>query len=106
MLNSVSSGEITQFVCRSLFKSPANSACIGGAAVIEKICWRDRELAVILRASYHAEGIRFFTPCDFSQQLGYMCRPQGYVIPPHVHNPVPREVHYTKEVLFLRRGRV
>jgi hypothetical protein len=23
-----------------------------------------------------------------------------------VHNPVPREVHFTKEVLFIRHGRV
>lgn len=63
-------------------------------------------LALILRDSYKAEGIKFFTPSDFSQQLGYMNRPQGYVIPPHVHNPVPREVQYTKEVLFIRSGRV
>ena len=35
-----------------------------------------------------------------------MNRPQGYVIPPHVHNPVAREVHYTKEVLFIKSGRV
>ncbi|WP_254960198.1 MULTISPECIES: hypothetical protein [unclassified Cyanobium] len=35
-----------------------------------------------------------------------MNRPEGYVIPPHVHNPVPREVQYTKEVLFIKSGRV
>jgi mannose-6-phosphate isomerase-like protein (cupin superfamily) len=35
-----------------------------------------------------------------------MTRPQGYVIPPHVHNAVERSVHYTKEVLFIRSGRV
>jgi mannose-6-phosphate isomerase-like protein (cupin superfamily) len=35
-----------------------------------------------------------------------MNRPQGYVIPPHVHNPVPREVHFTKEVLFIKSGKV
>jgi mannose-6-phosphate isomerase-like protein (cupin superfamily) len=63
-------------------------------------------LAVILRASYRADGIRFFTPNDFSQQLGYMNRPRGYVIPPHVHNPVTREVQFTKEVLFIKSGRV
>jgi mannose-6-phosphate isomerase-like protein (cupin superfamily) len=28
------------------------------------------------------------------------------VIEPHVHNPVPREVHYTQEVLFIKRGRL
>jgi mannose-6-phosphate isomerase-like protein (cupin superfamily) len=66
----------------------------------------DLKLALILRANYHAEGIQFFTPSDFSQQLGYMNRPRGYVIPPHVHNPVVREVHFTKEVIFIKSGRV
>ncbi len=65
----------------------------------------DRILAIILRASFTAEGIRFFTPDAFSQQLAYMHRPAGYVIAPHIHNPVVREVEFTREVLFIRRGR-
>jgi len=72
----------------------------------EEILHQGRKLALILRAGFRAEGIRFFTPDDFSQQLGYMNRPRGYVIPPHVHNPVERSVQYTKEVLFIRSGRV
>lgn len=63
-------------------------------------------LAIILPATFKSEGIAFFTPNDFSQQLGYINRPSGYVIQPHVHNPVIREVAYTKEVLFIRSGRV
>ncbi|MGA8148077.1 MAG: hypothetical protein WB870_10950 [Gallionellaceae bacterium] len=74
--------------------------------MIESVNSGDITLAMILRAGYHAEGIQFFTPDDFSQQLGYMNRPQGYVIPPHVHNPVAREVQYTKEVLVIRSGKV
>lgn len=74
--------------------------------MIENIIHEGRTLAVLLHTEYHAEGIHFFTPGDFSQQLGYMNRPQGYVIPPHVHNPVPREVHFTKEVLFIKSGKV
>lgn len=74
--------------------------------MIERIAHEDVLLALILRAGFRAEGIRFFTPDDFSQQLGYMNRPSGYVIPPHVHNAVQRSVHYTKEVLFIRSGRV
>jgi hypothetical protein len=74
--------------------------------MIEKIEHDGQMLAMILRAGYRAEGISFFTPDDFSQQLAYMNRPAAYVIPPHVHNPVARNVHYTLEVLFLRRGRV
>ena len=74
--------------------------------MIEPIEHDGRMLALILRAGFRAEGIRFFTPDDFSQQLGYMNRPAGHVIQPHVHNPVPREVQFTKEVLFIRSGRV
>ncbi|MGO8755138.1 MAG: hypothetical protein ACLQHK_07905 [Gallionellaceae bacterium] len=74
--------------------------------MIESVNSGDITLAMILRADYHAEGIQFFTPDDFSQQLGYMNRPRGYVIPPHVHNPVAREVQYTKEVLVIRSGKV
>lgn len=74
--------------------------------MIEKITWDGKMLALILRANYREDGIQFFTPDDFSQQLGYMNRPEGYVIPPHVHNPVPREVQYTKEVLFIKSGKV
>ncbi|MCK4821554.1 hypothetical protein KA005_37655, partial [bacterium] len=33
-------------------------------------------------------------------------RPAGYVISPHVHNPVPRQVEYTKEVLYIKSGRL
>jgi len=72
----------------------------------ENIVHAGRTLAVLLHAGYLEDGIRFFTPDDFSQQLGYMNRPQGYVIPPHVHNPVRREVQYTKEVLFIKSGKV
>ncbi len=35
-----------------------------------------------------------------------MRHPVGKVIPPHVHNPVAREAHYTQEVLFLKKGRL
>jgi hypothetical protein len=74
--------------------------------MIKKIICQNRELAIILPASFRSEGIIFFTPNDFSQQLGYMSRPNGYIIPPHVHNPVVREVQYTKEVLFIKSGKV
>ena len=33
-----------------------------------------------------------------------MNRPKGYVIQPHLHNAVPREVEFTKEVLFIKSG--
>lgn len=74
--------------------------------MIKIITHHSRTLAIIVSANYHSEGIAFFTPDEFSQQLGYMNRPEGYAIPPHVHNPVPRKVEYTNEVLFIRSGKV
>ena len=35
-----------------------------------------------------------------------MRRSKGYVIVPHVHNPVKREVSDTQEVLYIKSGRV
>lgn len=66
----------------------------------------DTNLAFVLRAAYKKEGIAFFTPSDYSQQLAYMHRPSGYKIIPHVHNSVRREVFFTQEVLCIKSGRV
>ena len=74
--------------------------------MIERILYGEKELAIIIRHSFYKDGIEFFTPNSYSQQIGYMNRPQGYVIPPHVHNPVVREVEYTKEVLVIKSGRL
>lgn len=74
--------------------------------MIERITHNNVEFALIIRRSYTHAGIEFFTPPDYSQQLGYMNRPAGYVIDPHVHNAVQRSVSFTKEVLFIRSGKV
>ncbi len=74
--------------------------------MIETITHLGEILAIIIRSKFSAEGIQFFTPQDFSQQLGYMNRPQGYKIPPHSHNEVKREVTLTNEVLIIKSGKV
>ncbi len=74
--------------------------------MIEQITYNQQLLSIIVRDSYRKEGISFFTPDDLSQQLAFMCHPKGKVIQAHVHNPVPREVHYTQEVLFIRKGKL
>ena len=63
-------------------------------------------LAIIIRNDYHKEGIEFFTNEYDSQQLGYMSRQKDYTILPHCHNIVPREVHLTQEVLYIKKGKV
>lgn len=74
--------------------------------MIQHITVDNRLLSIIIRHNFEKEGIEFFTPNDFSQQLAYMKRPKEYVIPPHVHNPMQREVQLTQEVLYIKSGKV
>ncbi len=72
--------------------------------MIDKIQHADILLGIIIRANYKKNGIEFFTNDNDSQQLGYMNRPKNYIIEPHRHNLVPREIHLTQEVLFIKSG--
>ena len=63
-------------------------------------------LAIILRSEHKSEGIEFFTPDEFPQQLGYMFHKKGHKVKPHMHNRVERKVSYTFEVLFIKSGKV
>ena len=74
--------------------------------MIEKITYHHQLLALIVSHQFNKPGIHFFSPDDLSQQLAYMRHPTGKIIQPHVHNPVPREVEYTQEVLFIKKGRL
>lgn len=74
--------------------------------MMEQIIYQDQLLAVIISHTFDKPGIHFFTPNELSQQLAYMHHPKGKVIQPHVHNAVPREVLYTQEVLFIKRGKL
>lgn len=73
---------------------------------VEEIRDGDQVIALILRGTLDTPGVSFYSPNHFSQQLGFIRHPAGHVIPPHVHNPVPREVMHTQETLFIREGRV
>lgn len=74
--------------------------------MIEQITFNGKIYAIIIRADFKQEGIEFFTPDEFSQQLAYMKRPKGYVIEPHIHLHLERKVCFTQEVLLVRSGKV
>ena len=74
--------------------------------MLENITNQDQLLAVIVSDRFNKQGIHFFTPNELSQQLAYMHHPIGKIIEPHVHNPVLREVTYTQEVLFIKKGKL
>lgn len=62
--------------------------------------------AIVVRHTFHAEGIHFVTPDDYSQQVGYMSHPAGKVIDAHRHIPHERQVHLTNEVLLVTEGKL
>lgn len=77
-----------------------------GLKDFEEIYAGDTLIAMIIRSSFRLDATRFFSPNDFSQQLGFLSHPMGAAIPAHRHRRVQRSVVLTQEVLVVRRGRV
>ena len=73
---------------------------------VEEIRSGQQIIAVIIYSEFSKDGIEFFTPGEFSQQLGYMKHKKGHKIQEHRHKLQTREVQYTQETLFIRKGRV
>ena len=72
--------------------------------MLENVSFQETLYAIIVRSDYRSDGINFFTPDDFSQQLAHMEHKSGKIIDPHFHNQVERSVNYTQEVLFIKSG--
>lgn len=62
--------------------------------------------AIILRDEYKSASVSFFTPDSLSQQLGFLPHKKGDIIQPHRHTVHKREILYTQEVLFIKKGKV
>ncbi|MFI5152024.1 MAG: hypothetical protein ACHQET_01740 [Chitinophagales bacterium] len=63
-------------------------------------------LCHIIRSEYSPPKTEFFTPAEYSQQVGIIKYPEGGMIKPHYHNKLLRNVFYTQEVLVIRKGKV
>ena len=74
--------------------------------MVEQVKHKNEILALIIRNSFKKEGIEFFTPNDYSLQVGYMNRPKEYSIKPHIHYLIPRTVNALQEVLFIKKGKL
>ena len=57
--------------------------------------------AIVLRKGFSRPGPNFFTPGEFSQQLGMLVHPKGKIVKRHRHKLVKREIFRTQEVLVL-----
>lgn len=73
---------------------------------IEKIIDEEKILAVVVRKDSSLEGVNFFTPQGFSQQLGLLVHEKGKKIKAHRHKLIKREIFLTQEVLVVLEGKV
>jgi hypothetical protein len=62
--------------------------------------------AIILKKGFDHPGANFFTPGEFSQQLGLLQHDRGKIVERHRHKLVKREIFRTQEVLVFLSGRV
>ncbi|MBI5162483.1 MAG: hypothetical protein HY985_01125 [Magnetospirillum sp.] len=74
--------------------------------MITKITSGSDLLAIIVANVPIEMGVHFYTPDELSQQVAAMRHPPGRRIDAHIHNPIPRQIKYTQEVLIIRSGRL
>jgi len=72
----------------------------------EEIKHNGKVIAIIVRSNYTSGNVVFFSPPDFSQQLGYLPHKKGSIIKSHIHKQVDRKIILTQEVLFIKKGRI
>ncbi len=72
----------------------------------EKIQKGGQVFAIVIRRNFSKPGVHFFTPGEFSQQLGMLVHGRGKVVDRHRHKLVRREILRTQEVLVILSGKV
>ena len=73
---------------------------------VEEIIAENKICAIILRKEFHKPGANFFTPAEFSQQLGMLIHDKGKKVERHRHKLIKREIFNTQEVLVLLEGKI
>lgn len=73
---------------------------------IEQIQADGKPIAIIVRNEFNRPGVSFFSPFEFSQQLGVLIHPAGHEVKAHVHNLIARDVRVTQEVLHVIEGKI
>jgi cupin fold WbuC family metalloprotein len=73
---------------------------------VERVYSGQTLIAIIIRSEFDESGVSFFSPFEFSQQLGILIHPSGFEVKPHMHKQISRDVRVTQEVLHLIRGKV
>ena len=63
-------------------------------------------LAIVVRGGFKGKTHNFFTPNDFTLQVGLNFYPSGHSIQPHIHLEQTKRIDRMQEVLFIKKGHV
>lgn len=73
--------------------------------MIEKITYKKNILALIVRKKQPRKlGINFFTPVTYNQQFANIIHKKNYIIKPHIHKKIKRQIFNTSEVIIMEKG--
>ena len=73
--------------------------------MIDLIKYKKKLFAIIIKSrKIKRNGTNFISPKNFTHQVGFINRPEGYFIKPHTHKNFTRKINKTSEVLFVKSG--
>jgi len=70
----------------------------------EKIDFKGKFYALIMRKEHEPEKTEFYTDKDNPLQMGIITHEKGYIEKPHIHKPVKRIITETQETLTVTKG--
>jgi len=73
---------------------------------VSEIAREGKIFAIVVRRAASRPGTFFFTPSDFSLQLGLQIQPKGRIVERHRHKSVRKKGLEAQEVLTLFSGRI
>ena len=73
--------------------------------LVERITWKNKSLAYIIRAEMAPEKTTFVTPSEMNFQVGFIVYPAGGEVARHHHRPLERHIVGTSELLVVKEGR-
>jgi hypothetical protein len=71
---------------------------------IKFINYKKKNLAIIIKSQYKSNKTKFFTPNNYSQQLGVLNFKTNQEIIPHYHKKITRVINFTRETLIIKSG--
>jgi hypothetical protein len=71
---------------------------------VESIEFNGTKYAQIIWADTCVDQTTFFSPPESSFQFGLLAHEAGFVEPPHLHQPVKREINDLQQMFVVQRG--